>query len=391
MHRHSEYGVAAHWRYKEGDGRADKRDAGFDDRIAWLRQILDWKDAVADTGEWLSAFKSSLFTDSIYVLTPQGKVVDLPQGATPIDFAYAVHTSLGHRCRGARVDGQMVPLDCVLSNGQQVEIIAAKQGGPSRDWLNPDLGYVQSHRARAKVRQWFKAQQLDATVAQGRAMVERELARLGQTALKLDAVAAKAGFARSEEFFAAFARDEINSRQVQAAIAAVTQPVAPAALAEPEVVTRRSRADGSGHGILVVGVDRLLTGLARCCKPAPPDHIVGFVTRGKGITIHRASCPNVARIESREPERLIDASWGATREQLFPVDIVIEASDRQGLLRDISELLSREKINVTAVNTQTRQHQARMAFTLEVESAVQLSRALQLARNIPGVFSADRR
>ncbi len=391
MHRHSEYGVAAHWRYKEGDGRADRRDAGFDDRIAWLRQILDWKDAVADTGEWLSAFRSSLFTDSIYVLTPQGKVIDLPQGATPIDFAYAVHTSLGHRCRGARVDGQMVPLDYVLSNGQQVEIIAAKQGGPSRDWLNPDLGYVRSHRARAKVRQWFKAQQLDATVAQGRAMVERELARLGQTALKLDAVAAKAGFARSEEFFAAFARDEINSRQVQAAIAAVAQPVAPAAPAEPEVVTRRSRADGSDHGILVVGVDRLLTGLARCCKPAPPDHIVGFVTRGKGITIHRASCPNVARIESREPERLIDANWGATREQLFPVDIVIEASDRQGLLRDISELLSREKINVTAVNTQTRQYQARMAFTLEVESAVQLSRALQLARNIPGVFSADRR
>ena len=299
MHRHSEYGVAAHWRYKEGDARAERRDAGFDDKIAWLRQILDWKDAVADTGEWLSAFKSSLFTDSIYVLTPQGKVVDLPRGATPIDFAYAVHTSLGHRCRGARVDGQMVPLDYVLKNGQQVEIIAAKQGGPSRDWLNPDLGYVQSHRARAKVRQWFKAQQHDETVAQGRAMVERELARLGQTALKLDAVAAKAGFARTDEFFAAFARDEINSRQVQAAIHAVAQPAAvPVPPAEPEVVTRKSRAAQSGHGILVVGVDRLLTGLARCCKPAPPDPIVGFVTRGKGITIHRASCPNVGRIRA---------------------------------------------------------------------------------------------
>jgi GTP pyrophosphokinase len=391
MHRHSEYGVAAHWRYKEGDVRPGGRDAGFDDKIAWLRQILDWKDAVADTGDWLAAFKSSLFTDSIYVLTPQGKVVDLPRGATPIDFAYAVHTSLGHRCRGARVDGQMVPLDYALSNGQQVEIIAAKQGGPSRDWLNPDLGYVQSHRARAKVRQWFKAQQHDATVAQGRTMVERELARLGQSALKLDAVAAKAGYVRADEFFAAFARDEINSRQVQAAITAVAQPAAPAAPSEPEVVTRQSRAAGSGHGILVVGVDRLLTGLARCCKPAPPDPIVGFVTRGKGITIHRASCANVARIESREPERLIEASWGAPREQLFPVDIVVEASDRQGLLRDISELLSREKINVTAVNTQTRHHQARMAFTLEVESTVQLKRALQLARDIPGVFAADRR
>jgi GTP pyrophosphokinase len=392
MHRHSEYGVAAHWRYKEGGGTTERRNAGFDDRIAWLRQILDWKDSVAGSSEWLSAFRSSLFTDSIYVLTPQGKVVDLPRGATPIDFAYAVHTSLGHRCRGARVDGQMVPLDYPLRNGQRVEIIAAKQGGPSRDWLNTDLGYVHSHRARAKVRQWFKAQQHDETVAQGRVMVERELARLGQTALKLDAVAAKAGFAKTDELFAAFARDEIHSKQVQSAINAVAQPAAlPAVTAEPEVVMRRSRAAGSGHGILVVGVDRLLTGLARCCKPAPPDPIVGFVTRGKGITVHRASCANVARIRGREPERLIEADWGEAREQLFPVDIVVEASDRQGLLRDISELLTREKINVTAVNTQTRQHQARMAFTLEVESVAQLKRALRLARDIPGVFAADRR
>ncbi|HSQ80931.1 MAG TPA: bifunctional (p)ppGpp synthetase/guanosine-3',5'-bis(diphosphate) 3'-pyrophosphohydrolase [Casimicrobiaceae bacterium] len=397
MHRHSEYGVAAHWRYKETDAPAGRRDAGFDDKIAWLRQILDWKDAVADTGEWLSAFKSSLFTESIYVLTPQGKVIDLPRESTPIDFAYAVHTGLGHRCRGARVDGQMVPLDYRLRNGQQVEIIAAKQGsaaaGPSRDWLNPDLGYVHSHRARAKVRQWFKAQQHDQTVAQGRAMVERELARLGQTALKLDAVAAKAGFAKADEFFAAFARDDIGSKDVQSAITAVAQPAAAAAPAgvEPEVLARRSRATGAGHGILVVGVDRLMTGLARCCKPAPPDPIVGFITRGKGITIHRQGCTNVARIRAREPERLIDADWGEQREEVFPVDILVEASDRQGLLRDLSELLSREKINVIAVNTATRQHQARMAFTLEVQSIAQLQRALRLARDIPGVFSAQRR
>ncbi|MGE5669101.1 MAG: RelA/SpoT family protein [Betaproteobacteria bacterium] len=396
MHRHSEFGVAAHWRYKEADASAGRRDAGFDDKIAWLRQILDWKDAVADTGEWLSAFKSSLFTESIYVLTPQGKVIDLPRDSTPIDFAYAVHTGLGHRCRGARVDGQMVPLDYRLRNGQQVEIIAAKQGsaaaGPSRDWLNPDLGYVHSHRARAKVRQWFKAQQHDQTVAQGRAMVERELARLGQTALKLDAVAAKAGFAKADEFFAAFARDDIGSKDVQTAIAAVAQPAAaPAAETPSDLVTRPSRAAGAGQGILVVGVDRLMTGLARCCKPAPPDPIVGYVTRGKGITIHRTGCTNVARIRAREPERLIQADWGAPRDEVFPVDIVVEASDRQGLLRDLSELLSREKINVIAVNTATRQHQARMAFTLEVESVAQLQRALRLARDIPGVFSAQRR
>jgi GTP pyrophosphokinase len=395
MHRHSEYGVAAHWRYTESDAAATARDAGFDDRIAWLRQILDWKDAIADTGEWLSAFKSSLFTDSIYVLTPQGRVVDLPAGSTPIDFAYAVHTSLGHRCRGARVDGQMVPLDYKLSNGQQVEIVSAKQGGPSRDWLNPDLGYVQSHRARAKVRQWFNAQQHDATVAQGRALVERELARLGQTALKLETLATKAGFARVDDFYAAAARDEIGSRQIQAAVAAIAQPAAlpPTTPAAPsnEVVMRPSRATTSGHGILVVGVDRLLTGLARCCKPAPPDPIVGFVTRGKGITVHRTACANVARIAKREPERLIDADWGVPRGELFPVDIVVDASDRQGLLRDISELFMREKINVTAVNTQTRHHQARMAFTLEVESIEQLTRALRLAHDIPGVFAAERR
>ena len=396
MHRHSEYGVAAHWRYKEAAAPTG-RDAGFDDKIAWLRQILDWKDAVADTGEWLSAFKSSLFTESIYVLTPQGKVIDLPRDSTPIDFAYAVHTGLGHRCRGARVDGQMVPLDYRLRNGQQVEIIAAKQGsaaaGPSRDWLNPDLGYVHSHRARAKVRQWFKAQQHEATVAQGRTMVERELARLGQTALKLDAVAAKAGFAKADDFFAAFARDDIGSKDVQTAITAVAQPAAAAAPAEaqPAVIAKRSRATGADHGILVVGVDRLMTGLARFCRPAPPDPIFGFVTRGKGITIHRAGCTNVARIRAREPERLIDADWGEPREEVFPVDIVVEASDRQGLLRDLSELLAREKINVIAVNTATRQHQARMAFTLEVQSIAQLQRALRLAGDIPGVFSAQRR
>ena len=393
MHQHSEYGVAAHWRYKEGGGRGARHDPTFDDKIAWLRQVLDWKDAVADSGDWLSAFKESLFTDSIYVLTPQGKVIDLPRGATPVDFAYAVHTGLGHRCRGAKVDGQMVPLNFRLANGQQVEIVAAKQGGPSRDWLNAELGYVHGNRARAKVRQWFKAQQHEATVAQGRALVERELARLGQTALKLDAVAAKAGFDKADDFFAAFARDDINSRHVQTAILAVAQPAhAPApADGEGEVATRRSKAAGAGSGILVVGVDRLLTGLARCCKPAPPDPIVGFVTRGKGVTIHRASCSNVGRMRAAQPERLIVADWGSPRDEVFPVDIVVEAMDRQGLLRDISEVLSREKINVTAANTLTKSLHTRMAFTIEVQGLDVLKRALALIRDVKGVLVAGRR
>jgi len=393
MHQHSEYGVAAHWRYKEGGKKGARKDPTFDEKIAWLRQVLDWKDAVADSSEWLSAFKESLFTDSIYVMTPQGKVVDLPRGATPVDFAYAVHTNLGHRCRGAKVDGQMVPLNYQLQNGQRVEVITVKQGGPSRDWLNAELGYVHGNRARSKVRQWFKAQQHEQTVAQGRTMVERELARLGQTALKLDAVAAKAGFDKTEEFFAAFARDDINSKQVQTAIHAVAEPVSARVQteSEPEVATRQSKAAGAGSGILVVGVDRLLTGLARCCKPAPPDPIVGFVTRGKGVTIHRASCSNVARMRATQPERLITANWGAPRDEVFPVDIVIEAMDRQGLLRDISEVLSREKINVTAANTLTRNMHTRMAFTLEVRSLDALKRALALVRDVGGVLSAGRR
>jgi GTP pyrophosphokinase len=392
MHRHSEYGVAAHWRYKEGSASA-RRDPDYDEKIAWLRQVLDWKDAVADAGEWLQQFKSSLFTEAIYVLTPQGKVIDLPRGATPVDFAYAVHTSLGHRCRGARVDGNMVPLNTVLHSGQKVDIIAAKQGGPSRDWLNADLGYVHSSRARAKVRQWFKAQQHEETVAHGRAAVERELQRAGTTAVNLDAVAAEAGFAKLEEFFAAVARSELNTRQLRAAIHAVARPAeaAPVAAADAQVQTHQSKAAGSGSGILIVGVDRLMTGLARCCKPAPPDPIVGFVTRGKGISIHRRSCSNIARMKEKDPERLFAADWGAPRDEVFPVDVVVEAMDRQALLRDISEVFSREKINVTAVNTLTRNLQARMSFTLEVRGLDQLKRAMAMVREVPGVLAAVRR
>jgi len=392
MHQHSEYGVAAHWRYKEGSAKGVRRDPAFEDRIAWLRQVLEWKDAVADESEWLTAFKSSLFTETVYVLTPQGKVIDLPRGSTPVDFAYSVHTSLGHRCRGARVDGAMVPLNYVLRNGQRVEIVAAKQGGPSRDWLNPELGYVHSHRARTKVRQWFKAQQHEEMVASGRAVVERELQRAGATAVNLDAVAAKAGVAKADELFAAVARDEINLRQIQAAIRAVVQPaVAPERSAELDVLAKQSKSAGSGAGILVVGVDRLMTGLARCCKPAPPDPIVGFVTRGRGVSIHRQGCAAVARMRAREPERLIDADWGKPRDEVFPVDVVIEAMDRQGLLRDITEIFSRERINVTAANTLTRNMASRMAFTLEIRDLEQLGRALAYVREVPGVLSAGRR
>jgi GTP pyrophosphokinase len=279
----------------------------------------------------------------------------------------------------------------VLRNGDRVEIVAAKQGGPSRDWVNPELGYVTSHRARTKVRQWFKAQQQEETIAHGRAIVERELARAGATAVNLDTVAAKAGYERADELFAAAGREEINLRQIQTAIKAVVQPVV-APTAEPEAgLLRQSKATGAGGGILVVGVDRLMTVLAKCCKPAPPDSLVGFVTRGKGVTIHRQSCPNVARLRAREPERLITADWGAPRDEVFPVDVVLEAADRQGLLRDVSEIFSRERINVTAANTLTRDMRTRMSFTLEVRSLEALARALALVRDVPGVVAATRR
>ena len=370
MHRHSEYGVAAHWRYKEGP-RSGRGDPGYDEKIAWLRQVLDWKDAVADAGEWLQQFKSSLFTDTIYVL--------------------------GHPCRGARIDWAMVPLNTSLESGQRVEIVALKQGGssvgPSRDWLNPELGYVVSHRARTKVRQWFKAQQLDETIANGRSIVERELQRSRMTAVNLEAVADKAGIAKLDDFFAAVARAELNTRQLQQAIHAAAKPdhALPSRAEEEAVVTHGSKAAGAGSGILIVGVDRLMTGLARCCKPAPPDAIVGFVTRGKGITIHRQSCSNVARMKEKQPERLISADWGTPRDEVFPVDVVVEAMDRQALLRDISEVFSREKINVTAVNTLSRNLQARMSFTLEVKSLAQLKAALAMVQDVSGVLSAGRR
>ncbi len=388
MHQHSEFGVAAHWRYKEGGTR---HDPGYTDRIAWLRQILEWRDEVADAPELVEQFKGSLFTDTIYVLTPQGRVVDLPAGSTPIDFAYAVHTSLGHRCRGARVDGSIVPLTHALANGQTVEIVAAKQGGPSRDWLNAELGFVRSHRARAKVRQWFKAQQLEQTIAHGRAVVEKELQREGLTSLNLESVRQHAGFGKLEEFFAAVGRAELNARQVQTAIRTAANRLAPAAPPpEAEAVTRVSKAGATASGILVVGVDKLLTGVARCCKPAPPDPIIGFVTRGKGISIHRRSCANVRRMRSADPERLIEADWGALREEVFPVDVEVLAADRQGLLRDIGEVFSRERINVTAVNTQSRNLQAKMLFTVEVASIGHLQRTLAAVREVRGVFSANR-
>lgn len=394
MHGHAELGVAAHWRYKEGGftaraadgpGRRPGGGAGaFDEKIAFLRQVLAWRDEIVDSSDWVEQFKQAALDDTVYVVTPQGRVIDLPQGATPIDFAYAVHTDLGHHCRGAKVDGAIVPLDYRLKNGERVEIIGAKTGGPSRDWMNPALGYIRSSRARNKVRQWFNSLELGQTIADGRAIVERELQREGQTGAALDRLAAKLGYAKTEDFFAAVGREDLGMRQIQVALRGEVE--APAA---PEVHTRRSKA--AAGGILIVGVDRLLTQLAKCCKPAPPDAIVGFVTRGRGVSIHRGDCLSLAQLKVRFPERMITAQWGVQEGQVFPVDMVVRANDRQELLRDISEVLSREQMNVTAVNTHSRNGVATMFFTVEVDAIARLKRTLSLIGDVRGVFEAARR
>jgi GTP pyrophosphokinase len=384
MHRDAEVGVAAHWRYKEGASRG-KSDA-VDARIAWLRQMLAWRDEIVDASDWKEQFDQAVIDDTVYVLTPQGKVVDLPQGATPVDFAYALHSDVGHRCRGAKVNGAIVKLDYALKNAEVVEIITAKAGGPSRDWLNPALGYIRSSRARNKVRQWFNSRELAGVVAAGRAAVERELRREGVRAASLDELAKRLGFDGPDDLFAAVGREEIGPRQLQTALRGEAER-GPAA----DVSKHGARSSRAGAGVLVVGVDRLMTVLARCCKPAPPDRISGFVTKGRGVSIHRSECTSLAHMIGRFPERIIAAEWGARGGRAYPVDIVVRGNDRQGLLRDVSEALARQKANVIAAKTQTRDDVASMHFTIEVQDIDQLQRALSAIEDVRGVLSSARR
>lgn len=414
MHYFAEYGVAAHWRYKESGG-SNFSAQKYDEKIAWLRQLLAWKSEVAEPvvenegkredsrREWVEQLKSAALDDHIYVLTPQARVIELPAGATPIDFAYHLHSEVGHRCRGARVDGVMVPLNTPLRNGQTVEIITVRAGsggvpgaaGPSRDWLSP--GYAVSNRTRAKVRAWFNAIEQQETLANGRALVEKTLQREGKTAVNLEELAHKLDFAKPDELFLAVGKDVFSLRQVEQALqGGEPEKAAPATVEEAEAaITRKSRASsvvhGAKSGVLVVGTDGLLTQLAKCCKPAPPDPIVGFITRGKGVSIHRANCRNFAEMQRHTPERVIQTTWGKTGgDTVYPVDIFVLANDRQGLLRDISDVLLREKINVIGVSTQSAKGQARMAFTAEIGATEQLQKALSVIREVSGVVEARR-
>ncbi|PKO42218.1 MAG: GTP pyrophosphokinase [Betaproteobacteria bacterium HGW-Betaproteobacteria-3] len=390
MHDHAEHGVAAHWAYKEAGAKGYggvTAASDYDAKIAVLRQLLAWERDLAGTRA-----DDALFEDHIYVLTPDAAVIELPQGATPVDFAYTVHTSLGHRCRGAKVDGAMVPLNTPLQNGQTVEVTAAKEGGPSRDWLNPGLGYLASHRARAKVRAWFNAQVMHETIARGREAVEKVLQREGKTATKLEDLAGQLGFKSADNLFEVVGKDEFSLRNIEILL----RPAEPATQPDDQWVPRKPRqTDQSGRGgVLVVGVDSLMTQLAKCCKPAPPDAIGGFVTRGKGVSIHRADCANFRELAVRNGERVIDVDWGATKGEapsVYPVDVAVEAADRQGLLRDISELFAKEKMNVIGVQTQTVKGTAWMTFTVEISDSGKLAKVLGNVAGVAGVRSARRR
>ena len=396
MHIASEHGVAAHWRYKEHakDGSKHKTtaDKKFESKIAWLRQVLEWNRELVDQSGYSEQIKQGLFNDTVYVFTPQGKVIDLTAGSTPVDFAYHVHTDLGHRCRGAKVDGQIVPLNTRLQNAQRVEILAAKQGGPSRDWLNPQLGFLCSPRAQAKVRAWFRQEYFEVDVAHGRHAMEKELARAGATAIALEKVASVLGHKQLDECLAAIGRNEITSHQIEVALRELTAPKVEAPVSEGPMVLAESRQTAkSSSSVLVLGLNNIATMVAKCCKPVPPDPIVGFVTKARGVTVHRLDCVNVTSLNADQRERLMPAEWGNTGDQPFATDMEVIASDRQGLLRDISEALAHERINVTAVNTLSRNNVASMRFTVEILRSDQLQRVLRTVSEVAGVESVRRR
>ncbi len=415
MHEHAEHGVAAHWAYKDAGTKGyagAAADAAQSARVAEarkavLRQLLAWERDFAGQDEGVAAPNTATAKGRgpddapaaearLYVFTPAASIVELTAGATPIDFAYSVHTDLGHRCRGAKVDGAMVPLNTVLQSGQTVEITTTKEGGPSLDWLNAELGYLKSPRARAKVRAWFNGLAQSQTVARGREAVEKLLQREGKTALKHGDLAARLGFRNADALFEVVGKDELSLRTIETLL----RPAEVLPSPDEVIALRRTNVDAPAPkgGVLVVGVESLMTSLARCCRPAPPDPIGGYVTRGKGVAVHRVACANFKEMAARAPERVIAVAWGAVRSDkaaLYPVDVRVEAADRQGLLRDISELFAKEKMNVTGVQTRSVKDSgggtAWMTFTIEVADAARLGHVLGLVGNVAGVRTVRRK
>lgn len=385
MHQFNEFGVAAHWRYKEGG----KGDSAYEQKIAWLRQLLDWRENMAESGkeDLAAAFKTELFNDTIYVLTPHGKVLSLPAGATPIDFAYALHSSLGDRCRGAKVDGQIVPLSTPLENGQRVEIIAAKEGHPSVNWLYE--GWVKSSKAISKIRAYIRAQNAETVRESGKNQLEKIISKISPKPNQQH-LCEKLGFKLLDDLFTALGQGEITPRAIQKACGALVEP-APAPISATSMVKKSKIQSGDKNGVLVDGESGLLTTLAKCCKPAPPDLIVGFVTRERGVSIHRQECSDFEHLAKQSPEKVLPASWAALdANQVFAIDIEVRANDRNGLLRDVSDALARYKVNVTAVQMQTRALEASMRFTLEMKKVDELPRVLAGVAEVKGVASVAR-
>ncbi|WP_455385459.1 GTP diphosphokinase [Acidihalobacter prosperus] len=382
MHAFAEQGVAAHWRYKEG-GRQDQT---LERVIHSLRQLLDHRD---DDEELLEGFHTELFGDRVFVFTPRGDVLDLPRGSTPLDFAYMVHTEVGHRCRGAKVNGRIVPLTYELKSGEQVEVLTAKEGSPSRDWMNPNTGYLHTSSARAKVRHWFTQQDRDRNLAEGRTILEREAHRLGVDAPDMDALARRFHAQTHEELLLSIGRGDVRPGQLAAALQPPQQEISELPISAP----RKPAAGKSGHdSVRVQGVGNLLVQFANCCKPVSGDPIVGYITKGEGVTVHRSDCPNILNMPDEQRRRLVEVDWGE-RPQSYPVDVHIEAFDRQGLLRDITNTLTNEKINVLAVNTRTNRDDQSVNMDLEIEivDLTQLGRVLDRLGQLPNVLSAERR
>ncbi|MGD9388665.1 MAG: bifunctional (p)ppGpp synthetase/guanosine-3',5'-bis(diphosphate) 3'-pyrophosphohydrolase [Gammaproteobacteria bacterium] len=386
MHEHAELGVAAHWRYKEG-GRGDP---AFEQKIAWLRQLLAPGEEGEADRDLLDQLRTEIFEDRVYAFTPAGDVVDMPAGATPLDFAYQVHTNVGHHCRGARVNGRMVPLTHSLKNGDKVEILTAKNAHPSRDWLLPQAGYLASPRSRSKVRAWFRQQDQDQNRRSGRQTLEKELGRLGLD-VSLDAVAARFGLQGQEQLWLAIGAGDLTLPAVIAACEREAPAPEPSVTEEVQVKARRPAYTEAA--VSISGVGDLMTNFARCCRPLPPEPIAGYITQGRGVSIHRATCKNLLRLQAEHPERLMSVDWGQREHASYPVEIEVLAWDRTGLIRDVSALLADEKIDINAMTTRTDRssHQATIDITAGIDSLEHLSRLLHRVGRLPNVISVRRK
>ncbi|AQZ93314.1 GTP diphosphokinase [Halopseudomonas phragmitis] len=388
MHEEAELGVCAHWRYKGTD--VNSASNAYEDKIAWLRQVLEWHEEMGDIGGLAEQLRVDFEPDRIYLFTPDGHAVDVPKGATPLDFAYRIHTEIGHRCRGAKVNGRIVPLNYILQTGEQVEIITGKHNGPSRDWLNTNLGYVNTSRARAKIQHWFKQQAREQNVQAGKLMLERELTRLALNGADYAQLIDRLGIKSQEDLFAAVGSGDQRLAHV---VNVAQQLVEPDRHSEQlELIPRRPSRPGRRGDVYIQGVGNLMTQLAGCCQPVPGDPIIGYITLGRGVTVHRADCANAVQLQDRDSERLIEVSWGGEPVQTYPVEIYIRAYDRSGLLRDVSQLLANEKVNVLEVNTRTNKddNYAAMLLTVEVPNLSLLGRLLARISQLPNVLEARR-